>query len=314
VLPVDRLRVAVVGPGAVGGLLGALLARAGHSVAFVAHGESLAVLRAAGVTVTSPEGTFATGPLEASPEPRDLGERDAVFVCVKAWQVEAIAPSLKPLVGSKTIVAPMQNGVEAAGHLSRALGEEPVVGSFCRVLAAREAPGRVQTLGTPLELVLGERTGGVSPRIERLGAAARAAGIVVKLSDDIAAALWSKLLFVEPLGSVGAVTRATVDVVRSLPETRALLEGAMREVQAVAGGRGVHLPDDAVARALARVDAMPLGSTASMHRDIVEGRPSELNEQTGAVVRAGKETGVARPIHDFLWASLVPQEARLRRR
>jgi 2-dehydropantoate 2-reductase len=80
----------------------------------------------------------------------------------------------------------------------------------------------------------------------------------------------------------------------------------------VAVGRGVPVPDDAIAQSLARVDALPVGATASMHRDLVEGRPSELHEQTGAVVRLGRQAGVPRPVHDFLLASLLPQDLRSR--
>jgi 2-dehydropantoate 2-reductase len=131
-------------------------------------------------------------------------------------------------------------------------------------------------------------------------------GITTTVSPDIQVALWSKLLFVEPFGSVGAVTRSPADVVRSTPETRSMLEQAMREVLAVALARGVGVPDEAVGQSLARVDALPPGATASMHRDLVAGHPSELNEQTGAVVRLGRQAGVSRPVHDFLLASLLP--------
>jgi len=306
------MRVTILGAGAVGGLLGGLLVRAGDAVSFLAHGESLAILRSRGIDVVTATDTFSTGPLPASPSASELGVCDLVLVAVKSWQVEALAPSLAPLLGEGTLVVPVQNGVEAADQLASALGEEAVIGGLCHVLATREAPGRVRTMGPAPSLTLGERAGGSSERLERLAMALRGAGITVTLSENIHVALWSKLLFVEPLGSVGAVTRSPADVVRSIPETRAMLEQAMREVQVVAVGRGVPVPDDAVAQSLARVDTLPAGATASMHRDLVEGRPSELHEQTGAVVRLGRQAGVPRPVHDFLLASLLPQDRRSR--
>jgi 2-dehydropantoate 2-reductase len=249
-----------------------------------------------------------TGPLAAFDDPSRAGPCDAVVVTVKAWQVAPIAVSLAPLVAAGGFVVPVQNGVEAAEQLAAALGEEAVIGAVCHVLATREGPARVHVAGAPLHLTLGERSGGSSPRIERFAEVVRGAGMTASLSRDVRVAVWSKLLFVEPFGSVGAVTRTSIDVVRAIPETRALLEAAMREVAAVAVGCGVRLPDDAVSKAMARVDAMPEGATASMHRDLVEGRPSELSEQTGAVVRLGERAGVLRPVHDVLWASLLPQE------
>jgi 2-dehydropantoate 2-reductase len=300
------MRVTIVGVGAVGGVFGALLSRAGHAVSFLARGEALAAIGERGLTVESPEGTLSTGPLPVSRDARDLGPQDLVVVAVKAWQVEEVAPSLRSLIEENTAVVPVQNGVEAADTLAAALGEGPVLGGICHVLATREGPARMRYTGPAPQLAIGERAGGTSARAMRLAEALRGAGIAASASGDVTAALWSKLLFVEPLGSVGAVTRSPADVVRALPETRALLEEAMREVRAVATGRGVALPEGAIAQCLARIDALPAGATASMHRDLIEGRPSELREQTGAVVRIGRRTGVARPVHDFLWASLLP--------
>jgi 2-dehydropantoate 2-reductase len=305
------MRIAIIGAGAVGGLLGGLLSRAGHAVSFVAQKESLEAIRSRGLVITTPSERFETGPLPASPVPDELGASDLLIIAVKAWQVEALAPKLKVLLGPATMVVPTQNGVEAAEHLEHALGKDAVLGGICRVLATRLGPGRVQFQGPTPHLTLGERASGTSKRLEQLAGALRAAGIAVTLSSDIHAELWSKLLFIEPLGGMGAVTRSSIDVVRSIPETRSMLELAMREVEAVGAANGARLPDDTIPRSLALVDAMPRGSTTSMQRDLVEGRPSELSEQTGAVVRFGKQAGVPRPVHDFLFASLLPQDCRL---
>jgi 2-dehydropantoate 2-reductase len=201
--------------------------------------------------------------------------------------------------------------VEARERLARALGDRVVVGGLCHVLASREAPGQVSVAGAPFHLTWGEPTSPTSERLEHLSALLRDAGMTVTLSPQIAVALWSKLLFVEPFGSVGAATRSSIDIVRTLPETRTLLETAMREIGVVAEARGIPLPKEVLADSMARVDSMPPGATASMHRDLVEGRPSELSDQTGAVVRLGRQAGVATPVHDVLWATLLPQDRRL---
>jgi 2-dehydropantoate 2-reductase len=99
---------------------------------------------------------------------------------------------------------------------------------------------------------------------------------------------------------------------RSLPETRALLEGAISEIGAVARAHGVAMPESAVAASLAAVDAVPEQGTASMQRDIIAGRVSELESQVGVVVRMAHTAGVEAPIHTYLYASLLPQERRAR--
>ena len=306
------MRIVVVGAGSVGGLFGGLLQRSGEEVAFVARGRHLAALRGGGLEVRSSLGTFAVK-APAAEDPSALGKADAVLVAVKTWQVEEVAPRLRPLVGPGTVVVPMENGVEAADTLAAALGPGPVAGGLTHVLAWIEAPGVVRHVGPTPRVTLGEARGGESERLERLADSLRKSGMDAVVVPDIESALWEKFLFIDPLGSVGAVTRAPIGVVRETSETRVLLVAAMREVEAVARGRGVALPADAVDRSLARIDALPPDGTASMHRDIVAGKPSELLEQTGAVVRLGAKARVPTPVHEVLFASLLPQETQARR-
>jgi 2-dehydropantoate 2-reductase len=307
------MRVAVIGAGGVGGLIGGLLARAGTQVAFVARGEHLAAMRAGGLRVDSPRASFTVSPVQASDDPATLGTVDVVLVAVKGWQVREVAPRLQPLFADHTFALPLENGVEAAEDLARVLGEERVAGGLCHMLSWVEAPGRIRHVGQILRVTLGERRGGSSSRIEALAAALRGADVDVVVSEDVTAATWEKFLFIEPFGAVGAVTRSTIGVTRSLTETRSLLVAAMNEIGAVARARGVDLASDAVARSLELLDRLPADGTASMQRDIVSGRPSELYDQTGAVVRLGKEAALPVPIHAVLYAALLPQEQAARR-
>jgi 2-dehydropantoate 2-reductase len=307
------MRVVVIGAGGVGGLIGGLLARSGTEVAFVARGEHLAAMRAGGLRVDSPRASFTVAPVQASEDPAQLGTADVVLVAVKGWQVREVAPRLEPLFGEGTFAVPLENGVEAASDLARVLGEERVAGGLCHMLSWVEAPGRIRHVGQILRVTLGERRGGSSPRVEALAAALRAAEIDVVVSGNVDAATWEKFLFIEPFGAVGAVTRAPIGVTRSVPETRQLLVAAMNEVASLARARGVDIASDAVASALELVDKLPADGTASMQRDIAAARPSELFDQTGAVVRLGKESAQPVPIHACLYASLLPQEQAARR-
>lgn len=306
------MRVAVVGAGGVGGIIGGLLARAGNEVAFVARGATLAALRERGLEVQSPRGEFRISPVEASDDPAALRPAEVVLVAVKGWQVKELAPRLAPLVAPDGLVLPLENGVEAAPTLAAALGEERVAGGLCHLFAWVESPGVVKHVGDLLRVTMGERRGGGSPRLERLAAALRAAKVDAVVSPDVEAATWEKFLFIDAFGSVGAATRAPVGQVRSLPESRALLRAAMEETAAVGRARGVRLPPDAVDKALALIDGVRPDSTASMQRDIQGGRPSELFDQTGAVVRLAAAAGVDAPVHRFLYAALLPQETAAR--
>lgn len=311
------MRIAIVGAGGVGGLLGGLLARAGAEVVLVARGGALEAIRRDGLQVDSPLGVFSARVAAASDDPAALPAADAVLVAVKAWQVAGLAPRLAPLVAPGGVVVPLQNGVEAADQLAAALGAEPVAGGIVRCLAWLDGPGKVRHVGDRPEVVAGERggrAGGPSPRLAALAAALEQAGVKASVAADVERATWEKFLLVEPWGAVASAARAPIGVLRSLPEARALLVRALEEVAGLARARGVALAPDAVAATAAFIDTLPPEGTVSMQRDVGAGRPSELEDQVGAVVRLARAAGVAVPAHEALLAALLPQEAAARGR
>jgi 2-dehydropantoate 2-reductase len=306
------VRIAVVGAGGVGGYFGARLVQAGEDVVFVARGAQLAALRSRGLSIESPRGNAALGPQRASSDPAELGRVDAVLLCVKTWQVADTVPMLGAMIGPETCVVPFQNGVEAADHLVELLGYGPVLGGVAKIVAYMDGPGRIRDVGGPTAAAFAELDNRPSDRVERLRDAFRRAKLEVETPPDIHAAVWSKFLFVATAGGVGAVARAPIGVLRRIPETRALLQGGMAEIAALAAARRVRLPDDIVDRTMAFVDTLPAEGTASLQRDIADGRRSELEAWSGAVVRLGRAAGVATPVHTFIYSSLLPAQFRAR--
>jgi 2-dehydropantoate 2-reductase len=303
------VRVAVVGAGAVGGYFGGRLAEAGEDVTFLARGATLRALRERGLRVDSTLGDFTIHPAAAVDDPTAIGAVDAVLVTTKAWQLPDAARSIPSLVGPETAVVPLLNGVEAPDVLTEVLGPDPVLGGLCRIFARQEEPGHILHTGFQPTVDFGELDGRITPRVERLREAFQAVrGVEANVHPDVVAAMWTKLLFISPVSAVGAVTRQPIGVTRAVPETRALLEGGMREVEAVARARGVAMPDGAAGMVMGFVDGLPPEETTSLQRDVIEARPSELEAQAGAVVRLGREAGVATPVHDVLYAALLPQE------
>ena len=306
-------RIAVFGAGAAGGYFGAVLARAGFWVAFIARGKHLEVMQSIGLKIESPSGAFSVKPALATSEPAEVGTVDAVIVAVKAWQVPEIAPALVPLLGPNTRVLPLQNGVGATQQLQTAIGSKyPLVG-LCRIVSILEAPGCIRDAGVEPTIALCEPSGApLSGNGRALAEALRQAGVTVNTPPDINAALWEKLLFIAAVSGVGAVSRSSIGDVRQSSPARHLLCQLMEEAAAVAKARGVHLADGVIERTLSFVDTIPSGGTASMQRDIAEGRPSELEAIIGSVVRFGDEVGVPTPAMDFVYACLLPQELRAR--
>ena len=303
------MRIAIFGAGGVGGYFGGRLAQAGEDVVFIARGAHLAAMKQRGLRVDSVAGDFALPAVQATEDPGAAGAVDVVLVCVKAWQVGEAARALLPMLGGGGFVVPLENGVEAADELSAVVGAENVVGGLCRIVSYVAGPGHIRHAGAVPRVELGERDRRPSARVAALRAAfERCAGVSVGTPPDIEVALWEKFLFIAPFSAVAAAARMPAGVVRAVPQTRRLLEDAVREARAVAASRGIALPDDVVARTLAYVDGLPEDATASMQRDIREGRPSELEAQTGTIVRHGRERGVAVPVNEFLYACLLPSE------
>jgi 2-dehydropantoate 2-reductase len=313
------MKIAVFGTGGVGGYFGARLAEAGEDVAFIARGAHLDAIRERGLRVDSVLGDMLVEPAVASDSPSDIGPVDVVLLGVKTWQVAAVAPTLKPLLGPDTFVVPLQNGVESASLLSAALGSAHVVGGLCGAFCFVVGPGHIKHIGGATFVKFGELPARTeqgdsrsSARVERLRAAFARARVDVEVPADIRVAMWMKLMLVVSFGSVGAVARAPIGVLLKTPETRDLVERAMAEIGAVARAEGVSLPADAVATTLALLDGVTPTGTASMQRDIAAGKRSELDEWTGAVARLGAKHGVPTPVHSFIYASLLPLERRAR--
>lgn len=307
------MRIAIVGIGAVGGYFGGRLAQSHHEVIFIARGAALHAIRARGLRVQSAGGDFVAHPTVVTDAPDAVGVVDVVVVATKAWQVEAAAHAMQPMVGSHTMVVPLLNGVEAPLQLSDVLGADKVLGGFCRVLSRVAAAGQVVQGGTPPFVSFGEMTSGPpSERVQRLRAVFESVGVTAHTPDSIQAEMWQKLLFVASVGGVGAAARIPAGILRTLPETRALLQAAMHEVYDVAVARHVPMRDDAVAHALGLADALPDDATMSMQRDLMDGRPSELDAQNGAVVRLGRAVDTPAPTHEFLYRILLPSERQAR--
>jgi 2-dehydropantoate 2-reductase len=296
----------------VGGYFGGRLVQAGEEVIFIARGAHLEAIRQTGLRLESVKGDFHIFPARAESDPAVVGPVDIVLVGVKAWQVPDAAEAMRPMVGDDTLVIPLQNGVEAMDQLAAILGAEHVPGGLCRISSLVAAPGLIRHPGVEPYIAFGWPDGHADPRLEQLKAVYERAGVTAEIPKDILAAVWAKFVFIASISGVGAVTRAPAGVIRALPATRRMLEDAIQEVAAVGRAHGVRLPDDVEQRTLQTIDSIPPATLASMQRDIMEGRPSELENQNGAVVRLGKLYGIPTPIHAFLYAALLPVEQRAR--
>jgi len=306
------MRIAIFGAGSVGGYFGGRLSQAGEDVVFIARGTHLNAMRTHGLRVDSINGDFVLKKVQATDDPSKIGKVDMVLVGVKAWQVPEAAEAMQPMIGSETFVLPLQNGLEAPDQLSQAIGAQHVLGGLCGLFCYVAKPGHIVHAGTDPFLKFGEQDNHRSQRVELLLDTFARAGVKAEIPPNIQVAMWMKFLLITVWSGMGAVTRAPVGIWRSLPDTREIAEKSLQEIIAVAAARDISLPEEALQMTMRMYDGLVPQSTASLQRDIMAGRPSELEAQIGAVVRFGKEADVATPQHTFIYRSLLPLELRAR--
>jgi 2-dehydropantoate 2-reductase len=284
----SRWRVAVVGPGGVGGLLGALLTRAGHAVRYVAKPETAAALNANGVHVSS--AVFGEFQVPAVAAPHLTGPVDLCLVTVKAGSLDAALAAVPADAVADGLVLPLLNGVEHMAVLRGRFRPEQVVAGAIRVETTRVGPGRVEHT-SPFCLIDVASATVPRDRVDALADQLRGAGPDVTAADDEATLLWGKLVLLAPMALLTTHTRAPMGVVRD--ERRSDLDAVAAEIATVARAAGAHVDLDTVH---AMFDRVPVDFRSSMQRDAEAGRPTELDAIGGAVLRAADRFGIAAPI------------------
>jgi 2-dehydropantoate 2-reductase len=302
------MKIAVIGAGGVGGYFGGRLAQAGIDTTFLARGKTLEALREHGLRVDSINGDFTLDDVQATDDPSEAGVCDAILLTVKAWQIPDVARTLGPMLGQDTLVVPLENGIDAPDVLVPIIGREHVAGGLCAIVSFIVAPGHIRHAAFDPMVMFGEFDNRRSERIERLRAAFERAGVTAQVPPDIQHSMWTKFLFIAVMSGVGALTRVPIGTWRSIPEVRELVTAGLQEVVALAKTRGIDLGDDAVEKTWQRYDAMTPASTSSLQRDVMEGKPSELDAQLGAIVRLAEHARVPVPVTSMLYHCLLPQE------
>ncbi len=307
------MRIAVFGSGGVGAYFGGRLAQIGQDVVFIARNETLAVLRSQGLKVGSIAGDFSIDKVEVTNNPSDIGVVDYILCCVKSWQVPAAARAMKPMIGPDTLVIPLQNGVEAPQQLIGEIDAANVLGGLCAIVAFQAGPGHIKHSGGNPLIRFGHLDNHPDPRVNSLSEILNhCSGVKSSIPDDVLVAMWQKFMLITPWSGLGAVSRAPIGVLLEQAETRELLTQAAEEIYQLALALDIKLPKNSVNKTLSTLEGIPPNSTTSMQRDLVRGRPSELDAQNGAVVRLAKEAGVETPVNRYFLYSLRSLELRAR--
>lgn len=306
------MKIAVMGTGGVGGYFGGLLARAGNDVTFVARGAHLEAIRANGLRVESANDGVFTVEGNAIDDTSQAGLQELVLFTVKMYDNSAAIDAVKPMLGPDSLVLTLQNGIDNGHQLVEAFGRERVLIGSCYLEGRIREPG-VVTQGGPGRASFGELEPGTTERCRKLLALFLEANWRVDLEENMPGMLWKKFSYLAGSAAVGAATRTLFGEMRSIPETRAIIQGAIEEILEVGRASGAPIMEDSLEWCLASLDSFPASGMSSLGKDFLEGRPVELDGLTGAAIRMGREYAVPTPINDTLYGILKPWALRIER-
>lgn len=320
-------RICIYGAGSIGCYLGAHLARVPDlALTMVARGETLAALRQRGILLQTPEGERAV-PVEATDDPAGLPPQDVVFVTLKAHQVAPALPGIAALLGPETAVVPPTTGIpywyfhglrgphegrqvpllDPGGAQWRAMPPERALGCTYWVGTDTTGPASVHQEG-PAGFPLGEPDGSRSPRLLRLQAAFKAAGMAAPIREDIRGEIWAKMMNSLTWNPIAVLTLATLGQISAAPQVVDIARRCLAEAEAVATALGASLPTTAEQR-IATTMAMG-GHRMSMLQDLQRGRVLEYGVLRDSIVAMREIAGLPTPMIDAMLA-LVTLRAEL---
>jgi len=308
------MKILIYGIGGTGGYFGAKLAKAGYEVTMIARGKHLEAIRKNGLEIESINGNFRVFPKLATDNLKDIPQQDLVILGVKSWQIEDVAPLLKPILGEETMVLPLQNGADNMEKLLKILPQKNVLAGLCKIISFIEAPGKIKHVSFEPLITFGEIDNIRTSRIKKVQEIFDHSEISNSIPEDIQLEIWKKFLFIVTISGIGGLTRVPVGKIRESDYLFDLMQKTALEILAVANAKNVALSLEHIEEAFSIIRQQPPGTTASTQRDIMDGKPSELENFNGYIVNEGTRLGIPTPVNRFIYECLLPMENEARNR
>ena len=306
------MKICVVGAGAIGGFMGALLARKGYDVTLIARGAHLSAIRERGLKIIQREEEIVVTDIAATDDMRDPGPQDVVLLALKSHQIAAVLDRLPGIIGPDTVMVTLQNGipwwyfqklggeyegktvesVDPGGVLAQAIDPDCLLGCIAYPATVITQPGVIRHI-EGMRFPIGELDGSISPRAEKVSGALIAAGFKSPVLDDIRSEIWLKLWGNLSFNPVSALTHATLEGICRYPVSRELIATMMTEAKDIGEKLGARFR----VTLERRIDgAEQVGKhKTSMLQDVEAGKPLEIEGMLGAVIELGEMTGTPVP-------------------
>ena len=305
------MRIAVLGGGgAMGGLFGGWLARAGHDVTLVdVSAAAVDAISREGLTIEEKDGSAAVIKVSATNRPNDIGAVNLVLNFVKCYHTEAAIRSALPMMAKGTVVLSLQNGWGNADRIAAVAGRERVVVGLTYHSGTLAAPGHVKHTGAGITYV-GELDGEATPRLAQVAGALREAGLEVTETARVVDEVWKKLALNVCTLPTAALLNFRAHELNQHEGTRIVMQGLLAEVGAVAQAQGIGLDKEERWTAITSLLDRAVGAKGSMVQDVEAKRPTEIDVINGAIVAAGQAHGISVPLNETMVAMIKSLQER----
>lgn len=307
------MKILVYGAGGVGGYFGARLAESGNKVSFIARGVHLRAIKKSGLQLESIKGNITVNPELVTSDINEVETPDLILLGVKSWQLPEVASELKKIISRDTIVLPLQNGADNYEKLTEILPKNNVLAGLCFIVSYIERPGKIKHASFEPRIVFGEADNSRSERISMVSTLFLEAKIDFLNPENIQLEIWKKFLFICTISGIGGLTRVSIDKIRNSAYLLDLMKQTSGEIRSVANAKGIPLNDEHIEKAFQIIENQPQGTTASTQRDIMEGKPSEIENFNGYIVTEGERLGIKTPVNKMIYECLKPMEEQARK-
>ncbi len=293
------MKIVIVGPGAMGCLCAAFLAKAKEEIWLLdKNKERVAQINEKGISVEGISGNWQAG-VKATADCKEIGQANLIIICVKSYDTKAAIMHAKALVGDNTKVLTLQNGIGNIEIISEVVGADKVMGGVTNLGATLIDVGRVRHAGRG-ETVIGRIDGKIPVEMRAIREIFNKVGLEARISRDIKALLWSKLIINAGINALTAVTRLNNGRLVELEGTRRILREAVTEAVRIAKRKRIKLIyDDPLAKVEAVCEATAT-NVSSMLQDVIRKKRTEIDFINGVIVRQGQELGIPVPINSLL--------------
>jgi 2-dehydropantoate 2-reductase len=299
---IGKMKILVMGAGAVGAYFGARLRASGEDVVLCTRGEGLRAIREHGLDLDSIRGDLRID-MVATDAPRDFAPYDLILFCVKAYDTDAAATAISGCLKPGGAILTLQNGVENEATLASIFGRDAVMGGNARVGVEMVAPGKIVHLSSG-HIDFGELDGRETDRAGKIAGVFRRAGILGEVSTDIMTARWDKLIWNGAFNTVTTLTKRRVGEILDDPESMKLLRTLMQEIATVARAEGAKISDDRIDTYIAHSQKNLRALKTSTQQDLERGKRLEYEALSGAVVRAARRHEISVPAVETIYALL----------